>query len=210
MILRMPPAIARAAAQIPLAVSGQWPAGAWRGNFPRAGRKSAVLRIPSIRNHTMKIAKDTAVTLSYKVADAQGKLVEQSSAPMVYLHGGYGNTLPKIEEALDGQEPGFQTVLALEPQDAFGLRDESLVRTIPRTQFPPGVKVGGQLEGRGEDGRQQVFNVMKIKGDTVMLDGNHPLAGKALRFTLKVTDVRAASEEEIAHRHVHGEHGHHH
>jgi FKBP-type peptidyl-prolyl cis-trans isomerase SlyD len=165
---------------------------------------------PDIRNHTMKIAKDTAVTLSYKVADAQGKLVEQSSAPMVYLHGGYGNTLPKIEEALDGQEKGFQTVLALEPQDAFGLRDESLVRTIPRTQFPPGVKVGGQLEGRGEDGRQHVFNVMKIKGDTVLLDGNHPLAGKALRFTLKVTDVRAASEEEIAHRHVHGEHGHHH
>jgi FKBP-type peptidyl-prolyl cis-trans isomerase SlyD len=59
----------------------------------------------------MKIGKDTAVTLSYKVADAQGKLVEQSDAPMVYLHGGYGNTLPKIEEALDGQEKGFQTVL---------------------------------------------------------------------------------------------------
>src|SRR5947208_1657695 len=78
-----------------------------------AGRKSALLRIPAIRSYHMKIAKDTAVTLSYKVADAQGKLVEQSNAPMVYLHGGYGNTLPKIEEALDGQEPGFQTVLAL-------------------------------------------------------------------------------------------------
>jgi FKBP-type peptidyl-prolyl cis-trans isomerase SlyD len=148
--------------------------------------KIGALRIPHIRNHTMKIAKDTAVTLSYKVADAQGKLVEQSSTPMVYLHGGYGNTLPKIEEALDGKEAGFQTVLALEPQDAFGLRDESLVQTIPRSQFPPGVKVGGQLEGRGEDGRRHVFNVTKIKGDTVMLDGNHPLAGKALRFTLKV------------------------
>ena len=100
----------------------------------------------------MKIGKDTAVTLSYKVADAQGKLVEQSSAPMVYLHGGYGNTLPKIEEALDGQEPGFQTVLALEPQDAFGLRDESLVQTIPRTQFPPGVKVGGQPKSQAARG----------------------------------------------------------
>ncbi|MDB5963746.1 MAG: peptidylprolyl isomerase [Polaromonas sp.] len=158
----------------------------------------------------MKIEKDTAVTLSYKVADAQGKLVEQSNEPMVYLHGGYGNTLPKIEAALDGQESGFQTVLALEAGDAFGLRDEDLVRTIPKSQFPPGVKVGGQLEGRGADGREQVFNVVKIKGDTVILDGNHPLAGKALRFTLKVTDVRAATEEEIAHRHVHGEHGHHH
>ena len=158
----------------------------------------------------MKISKDTAVTLSYKVADAQGKLVEQSNEPMVYLHGGYGNTLPKIEAALDGQERGFQTVLALQPEDAFGLRDEDLMRTIPRSQFPAGVKVGGQLEGRGVDGSEQVFNVVKIKGDTVILDANHPLAGKALRFTLKVTDVRAASEEEIAHRHVHGEHGHKH
>ena len=93
---------------------------------------------------------------------------------------------------------------------AFGLRDESLMRTIPRTQFPAGVKVGGQLEGRGADGREQVFYVAKIKGATVILDGNHPLAGKALRFTLKVTGVRAASEEEITHGHVHGEHGHQH
>ncbi len=158
----------------------------------------------------MKIEKNTAVTLRFKVSDANGKLIEESKDPMVYLHGGYGNTLPKIEEALEGQEAGYQTVLALQAEDAFGLRDEALVRTIPRSQFPPGVKVGGQLEGHGDDGRVQVFNVTKIKGDTVLLDANHPLAGKALRFTLKVTEVRVASEEEIAHQHVHGEHGHHH
>ena len=158
----------------------------------------------------MKIEKDTVVTLQYKVADAQGKLIEASKAPMVYLHGGYENTLPKIEAALDGQAPGFQTTLALAPEDAFGLRDESLVRTIPKSEFPPGVKVGGQLEGHTDEGQPHVFHVMKIKGDTVHLDGNHPLAGKALRFTLQVTGVRAASAEEIAHRHVHGEHGHHH
>ena len=158
----------------------------------------------------MKIEKDTAVTLRFKVSDAQGKLIEENKEPMVYLHGGYGNTLPKIEEALQGQEAGYQAVLALAPEDAFGLRDEDLMRTIPRSQFPPGVKVGGQLEGQGSDGRKQIFNVAKIKGDTVILDGNHPLAGKALRFTVKVTDVRAASAEEIAHGHVHGEHGHHH
>ncbi|MES2192506.1 MAG: peptidylprolyl isomerase [Pseudomonadota bacterium] len=158
----------------------------------------------------MKIEKNTAVTLQFKVADANGKTIEESKEPMVYLHGGYGNTLPKIEEALDGQEAGYQVVLQLKPEDAFGLRDESLLRTLPKKQFPPGVKVGGQLEGHGDDGRVQVFNVMKIKGDTVLLDGNHPLAGKELRFTLKVSDVRIASEEEIAHQHVHGEHGHHH
>lgn len=158
----------------------------------------------------MKIEKNTAVTLRFKVADAQGKLIEETKEPMAYLHGGYGNTLPKIEEALEGREAGYQVTLALEPADAFGLRDEDLVRTIPRSQFPPGVKVGGQLEGQGSDGRTQVFNVSKIKGQTVILDGNHPLAGKALRFTLKVMDVRQASAEEIAHQHVHGEHGHQH
>ncbi len=161
-------------------------------------------------NTSMKIEKNTAVTLRYKVADAQGRILEESSEPMVYLHGGYGNTFPKIEAALEGQMPGFQITLDLQPQDAFGLRDESLVQTIPKTQFPPGVKVGGQLQGLGANGQAQMFTVMKIKGDKVMLDGNHSLAGKALRFNVTVTAVRAATEEEIAHRHVHGEHGHHH
>ncbi len=158
----------------------------------------------------MKIEKNTAVTLRYKVLDLQGKLLEESKAPMVYLHGGYGNTFAKIEEALDGKEKGFQTTLELQPQDAFGLRDESLVQTIPKTQFPPGVKVGGRLQGQDDQGHAQTFTVMKIKGPVVLLDGNHPMAGKVLRFSLAVTDVRSASDEEIAHGHVHGEHGHHH
>ena len=158
----------------------------------------------------MKIDKNTAVTLQFKVTDAQGKLIEDGKEPSVYLHGGYGNTLPKIEVALEGQEAGYLVTLDLQPQDAFGVRDESLLRTLPKKQFPPGVKVGGQLEGHGDDGHMMVFNVMKIKGDTVLLDGNHPLAGKALRFAIKVLGVRQASEEEVAHQHVHGAHGHQH
>ncbi len=158
----------------------------------------------------MKIDKNTAVSLQFKVTDLQGKLIEGGKEPTVYLHGGYGNTLPKIEEALTGQETGYQVTLDLQPQDAFGVRDEGLLRSLPKKQFPPGVKVGGQLEGHGDDGHVMVFNVMKIKGDTVLLDGNHPLAGKALRFAIKVLDVRVASEEEIAHQHVHGAHGHQH
>ncbi len=158
----------------------------------------------------MKIEKNTVVTLRYKVAEANGKLIEESKEPMVYLHGGYDNTLPKIEAALDGQEAGYEVNLQLQPEDAFGTRDESLVRTIPKKEFPPGVKVGGQLEGHTDEGQPHVFHVMKIKGDQVMLDGNHPLAGKELRFHLKVTGVRAASAEEIEHKHVHGAHGHQH
>ena len=159
---------------------------------------------------TMKIEKDTVVTLHYKISDASGKLIDEVKEPMAYLHGGYDNTLPKIEAALDGQQKGYQATLDLQPEDAFGLRDESLVQTIARRDFPPGVKVGGQIKGRAEDGRETVFNVMKIKGDTVHLDANHPWAGMALRFSLKVTDVRTAIPEEIEHRHVHGAHGHHH
>jgi FKBP-type peptidyl-prolyl cis-trans isomerase SlyD len=158
----------------------------------------------------MKIEKDTVVTLKYKVSDAQGKLLEAAAEPMAYLHGGYENTLPKIEEALDGQEKGYQTTLVLSAEDSFGERDESLLQTMPKKEFPPGVKVGGQLRGRTADGREAIFNVVKIKGDTVMLDGNHPWAGQTLRFQLNVIDVRAAIQEEIEHRHVHGAHGHHH
>jgi FKBP-type peptidyl-prolyl cis-trans isomerase SlyD len=164
----------------------------------------------SRQNRGMKIEKDTVVTLQYKVADANGKLIEASKDPMVYLHGGYDNTLPKIEAALQGQEPGYQVMLQLKPQDAFGMRDEKLTRTIAKSEFPPGVKVGGQLEGHTDEGQAHVFHVVKIKGDKVLLDGNHPLAGKELRFSIKVTGVRAATAEEIEHRHVHGAHGHHH
>ena len=158
----------------------------------------------------MKIQKNTAVTIQYRISETSGKMLEASKEPIAYLHGGYGNTFAKVESALEGQQKGFQTTIELAPQDAFGLRDERLLQTIPKTQFPPGVKVGGQLEGRGDDGNTLVFTVIKIKGDQVMLDGNHPMAGKTLRFQIHVVDVRAASEEEIQHGHVHGAHGHQH
>jgi FKBP-type peptidyl-prolyl cis-trans isomerase SlyD len=158
----------------------------------------------------MKIEKDTVVSLRYKVSEPGGKLIEEARTPMVYLHGGYDNTLPKIEQALEGREAGAEVSLLLAPEDAFGVRNESLVRTIAKKDFPPGVKVGGQLEGVTDDGTPHVFHVMKIKGDQVFLDGNHPLAGKDLRFWLKVVGVRRATDEEISHRHVHGDGGHHH
>jgi FKBP-type peptidyl-prolyl cis-trans isomerase SlyD len=158
----------------------------------------------------MKIDKNTAVTIRYNVFDAAGRLLEQSKAPVAYLHGGYGNTFEAIEAALQGQEAGYKISLKLTPEQTFGERDESLVQSIPKSEFPPGVKVGGQLRGQTSDGREHVFNVTKIKGPVVLLDGNHPHAGKTLRFDVAVLSVKAASEEEIAHGHVHGEHGHHH
>ncbi len=145
-----------------------------------------------------------------RIADDKGQLIQDGKSPMSYLHGGHGNTLPKIEEALEGKAVGDQLSLVLAPADAFGEPDTSLLRTIAKRDFPPGVKVGGQLELPGPQGEPHPFTVMKIKGDTVHLDGNHPLAGRTLKLAITVTEVRAASAEEVAHGHAHGAHGHHH
>jgi FKBP-type peptidyl-prolyl cis-trans isomerase SlyD len=163
----------------------------------------------------MKIAKDTVVTVNYKLSDAQNNLIEDGRQPMVYLHGGYENTLPKIEEELDGKEAGYASTIQIEPEDAFGEYDPALVKVEPRNRLPEPLEVGMQFEGMpdgsdDEDDEAMVFTVTDIAEDKVVLDGNHPLAGMALRFELSVAEVRAATEEEIAHGHVHGAHGHHH
>ena len=164
----------------------------------------------------MKIAKNTVVTVTYKLSDAQGNVIEEGAEPMVYLHGGYDDTLPKIEEALNGKEAGYATVIQVEPEDAFGEYDASLVKVEPRNRLPTPLEIGMQFEGlpeggeEGDEGEVVIFTVTDIADDKVVLDGNHPLAGIALRFSLNVTEVRVATDEEIAHQHVHGAHGHHH
>jgi FKBP-type peptidyl-prolyl cis-trans isomerase SlyD len=163
----------------------------------------------------MKIGKNTVVTVEYTLSDAQGNVIEKGNHPMVYLHGGYENTIPKIEAALDGQKSGFKTEIQLEPEDAFGDYDAELLRVEPRSRFPGALEVGMQFEGipDGEDDSDDeglIFMVTDIAEDKVVLDGNHPFAGMALRFGLHVTEVRVATAEEIQHEHVHGSYGHHH
>lgn len=157
----------------------------------------------------MKITKDTVVTVRYTLSDAQNNLLEEGQEPIVYLHGGYDNTLPAIERALDGKEAGYTTMIQVEPGEAFGEYDPSLVRVEDRDKFPTPLEVGMQFEGipeeGGEDGGEAViFVVTDIAEGKVILDGNHPLAGIALRFALDVLAVRAATPEEVAHQHAHG------
>ena len=157
----------------------------------------------------MKIGKNKVVTVEYTLHDAQGNMIEQGAEPMVYLHGGYENTLPKIEEALEGKEAGYKVEIHLEPEDAFGDYDAELVKVEVRNRFPEPLEVGMQFEGvpdseeEDEDGDGLIFTITDIAEDKVVLDGNHPLAGMALRFSCEVTDVRAATEAEIAHEHAH-------
>ena len=106
-----------------------------------------------IQSLAMQITQDTAVTIKYQVTSPAGKPLD--SGHLAYLHGGYDSIFPKVEAALHGQAVGSAVTLNLNAEEAFGERDESLVRVIPKAEFPPGVKVGGQLQGAGDDGQPQ-------------------------------------------------------
>jgi len=161
----------------------------------------------------MRIAKDTVVTLSYRLTSLAGELLEEAPAesPAVYLHGGYDGIFPKVEAALEGRGAGESVDVMMEPEDAFGEYDAELVRIEDAELFPPGVEVGMRFEGGSEDGRHRLlYTVTDIADGKVVVDGNHPLAGQSLRLTARVESVRAAHPEEIEHGHAHGPHGHHH
>ncbi len=157
----------------------------------------------------MKIAMNTVVSISYELSDANGKLLEKSTKPINYLHGSYQGMFPIVEEALHGKSAGEGCKVTMHPEDAFGEYDGGLVRTEPRHLFPENVAVGMQFEG-GVDGSEEVmiYTVTGVAQDKVVVDGNHPLAGQTLNFSCTVTEVRAATKEEIEHGHVHREDEH--
>ena len=172
----------------------------------------------------MKIEKNTIVSLRYKLTDAQNNVIEEPDSPMMYLHGGYEGTFPKIEALLDGQEIGYEATIQLEPNEAFGEYDPELLKIEPRARFPEPLEVGMQFEGvpdvdaeseeeaqaadaqEDEDAEAEplIYTVTDVADNQVVLDGNHPLAGMALRFWVQVEGVRAATEEEIENRHPEG------
>jgi FKBP-type peptidyl-prolyl cis-trans isomerase SlyD len=161
----------------------------------------------------MKIAKDTVVSLQYVLTDAAGELLEKTEQPVSYLHGGYDGIFPLVEEKLHGKDVGDRCVVDMEPDDAFGEYDHDLVHVEPRSLFPPNVKVGMQFEGGAEgadDDDYMLYTVVDVTDSEVTVDGNHPLAGKALKFDCTVAAVRAATPEELSHGHVDDEGGHHH
>ncbi|WP_374347149.1 peptidylprolyl isomerase [Chitinimonas sp.] len=161
----------------------------------------------------MEIAKNTVVSLQYQMYDSAGEVLDetQDGEPMVYLHGGYDGIFPLVEEALHGKAAGDKIDVTMEPDDAFGEYDAELVRIEPLDVFPEEIEVGMMFEADDpESGDVMLFTVTEIADGKVVVDGNHPLAGKRIRFAASVLEVRAASAEELSHGHVHGPHGHHH
>jgi FKBP-type peptidyl-prolyl cis-trans isomerase SlyD len=160
----------------------------------------------------MQVAKDTVVTLEYRVTDSDGELIDEGKEPLIYLHGGYDGIFPRIEEELQGKEVGGVFDIKLQPEDAFGDYDAELVKIEDRNLFPDNIEVGLQFERATEGGDDdgELYTITDIADDKVVVDGNHPLAGMSLVFSCTIVAVRAASQDEIGHGHVHGDAGHHH
>ena len=158
----------------------------------------------------MEIAAPCVVTLTWALHDAQGQPIDELQEPMEFFYGG-DDLLAKVEEVLAGQHEGFETTLHLEPEQAFGDYDAAKVCFEDRALFPSDLREGMQLEGLPEGARTRgmsgdtVYTVTEIYPSHVVLDGNHPLAGIALRLRLKVHDVRDATEVELQQRSVAGQ-----
>jgi FKBP-type peptidyl-prolyl cis-trans isomerase SlyD len=151
----------------------------------------------------MAIASPCVVSLTWRLEDTHGDLIDELADPVEFMYGG-DDLLPKVEEVLAGQDIGFQATLHLEPEHAFGDYDSSLVFFENRSIFPdsvaPGMQFDGPPEGSVTPGMppETVYTVTEVYDTHVVLDGNHPLAGIALVLQLQVRDIREATEDEIA------------
>lgn len=157
----------------------------------------------------MNITKDSVVAFHFTLS-VNGKKIESSvgSDPLVYLHG-HNAIVPGLEEALANRKNGDKFNITLPPEKAYGARSEELVQTLPRNQFPDDVKTGVQFQVDGPQG-PMIITVTNVTDTEVTIDANPEMAGQTLNFDIEVTDVRAATKEELAHGHVHGPGGHHH
>jgi FKBP-type peptidyl-prolyl cis-trans isomerase SlyD len=164
------------------------------------------------------IQPNTHVTVDYELRDDEGDLIDASEgddgAPIRYVHG-YGMLVPGLEAALAGLKAGDEREILVPAEAGYGERDEELVLEIERSEFPDpkAVEVGDEFVAESPDGDEMVMTVVELKEGSVVVDANHPLAGMALRYVVKVRDVREATADEIeraasdldeAHDHVHG------
>jgi FKBP-type peptidyl-prolyl cis-trans isomerase SlyD len=150
-----------------------------------------------------RIAKDKVVRLRYAVFATDGGGVIEFRDDLYYLHGGYGGAFPKVEQALEGRGPEEKVELELAAEEAYGLRDPARVFNVLLQDLPPEAhRIGAKLDGEAPDGSVMPFWVTALGDGQATLDGNHPLAGKPLKFMLEVLEIRPATEAEIAAGHA--------
>jgi FKBP-type peptidyl-prolyl cis-trans isomerase SlyD len=161
----------------------------------------------------MKIVNGSVVGIDYSLHLGDGRVVDASRPgdPLTYLHG-EGQIVPGLESALEGLSVGDTKQVVVAPAQGYGEHDPRGVQEVPRGAFPPDFepKVGMELTAEGQDGEPVPFAIREVKADGVVIDLNHPLAGKTLHFDVTVREVRVATPEEISHGHAHGAGGHEH
>ena len=158
------------------------------------------------------ITKNTVVSLSYQLKNAEGKELDRADPekPLSYLHG-HNQIVPGLEKALEGLAAGDKKDIDLSPQEGYGDVIPDLRLKLPRSKFPEDMKIlpGIQFEATlGEN--NHIFTIVEEEGDNVKIDGNHPLAGESLHFSVEVLKIREATQEEIEHGHSHDQGGGHH
>ena len=160
----------------------------------------------------MQIAKNSVAAFHYTLTDDQSQVIDSSAGreQLTYLHGS-GQIVPGLEKQMEGRKSGDKFSADVTPEEGYGVHHAQLMQEVPIAAFQgvQDIQPGMQFQGRGPQGEINV-TVSRVEGDKVFIDGNHPLAGKTLHFAIEVTGVRVATDEELAHGHVHGAGGHHH
>ena len=156
----------------------------------------------------MQISKNKVAAIHYTLTNNEGEVIDSSAGrePLYYLHGA-GNLIIGMEEGLEGKNPGEKFNLKISPEKGYGELDPQMIQNVPRSAFGnqevrPGMKFSTKQGG--------VVTVTEVGLEDVTVDANHPLAGIELNFEVEVMEVRNATDEELAHGHVHGPGGHHH
>lgn len=154
----------------------------------------------------MKVANHSVVSIHYTLTNNDGEVLDSSEgqAPLTYLHG-VGNLIPGLEKELLDKAVGDEFDVTVAPGEGYGEQTDELVQTVPSSVFEgvEQVEPGMQFRASGPGGEAQLITVTSVEGDMVTIDGNHPLAGVTLNFKVEITAIRDATEEEIAHGHVH-------
>jgi len=161
----------------------------------------------------MKVGKDKVVLMHYTLKNDAGDVIDSSDGadPLPFLQG-HGNIIPGLESALEGSKVGDKLEVSIKPEEGYGVRMKDAIQEIPSSALKgvDEVKVGMQLQSQDKDGNAFLVNVTKIEDDKITVDGNHPLAGQTLHFSVSIESVRKAEAEELSHGHVHADGQHHH
>jgi FKBP-type peptidyl-prolyl cis-trans isomerase SlyD len=154
----------------------------------------------------LMIGNNLVVSMHYKLTDGDGVEIDSSEGaePLTYLHGA-GNIIPGLERELTGKVAGDSMQVNVAPADAYGEINPDMIQVIPLAAFQGVDKVepGMMFQAQAPDGAAQQITVKAVDGDNVTIDANHPLAGLVLNFDVEIVSVREATEEEVAHGHVH-------